>query len=488
MKKILLILLLTILSCESPKDTKTQSLNKDNPYHKEINSLVKETEKLEDQLSRNIIMRNATSRQVNSFTEIIFEIKKLLLLLDARPKNNTALIRLFEMKNEISAMPIQSRDIEFIEQYLKDLDQIMIRLMQYQKRVIADLNWEVWSENFDNGLGKFTTFSSSDNWIVGNRNRQGYISVRSRNAKAWLITPLLNLNNLTNPAFRLNHLVNIKKNENSAIDSQLINESAIKVYASTNYEFGDPELAQWEEISIKDVPLITDFNAHKSEKISLSKYTNEVISLAFVLDLKRDIGGHGLLWQINEVSLFGASDNSQNTERPLIIERKDPTQYAYQYDFTNGIGNFQQVVEGENPAEFEEITRNEETYLQINGFKNKSNGVNLLVGEPIELKDLNYSIRLKQAINFYNQAAIDKGYIKILIGENQDDINAIEWKELKFQNTPPGNAWTPITSEWLKLNYQNQTIRLAFRYESGNGLSEYPNWSLYFIDIKEEVE
>jgi hypothetical protein len=130
--------------------------------------------------------------------------------------------------------------------------------------------------------------------------------------------------------------------------------------------------------------------------------------------------------------------------------------------------------------------RNGDTYYQVNGFKNKSNGVHLVISPVIELKDKDYSFNLLQAIRFYNQPAKDRKYIRVLIGTDQADLNTIEWEELELKTVPDGSAWTPVLSEWYKLNRKNENIRIGFRYESGNGIEEYPNWSLYEIGIKEE--
>lgn len=496
MRIIFSLLFIFIIACESNKDNINKSINDNNPYQSEIQSLIKDTELLEDKMNRNIILRSATTRQRASLDEYLFSIKKYLFLLQERPGDYNTLKRLFNTKKELEKMPTQARDFEFFNSYFNEINQLILKLVQYQNKNISDLNWQVWNENFNSGIGLFTQFGAGDTWQVGNRNRQGYISARTRRDKAWLITPIIDLNTISNPAFNINHVVNIKQNENFPIDRELINKECLKVFVSENYEFGNPENAIWDEIQMPRIPLVEDFNAYTTKRISLANYSNKKISLAFVLDLQStDINGHGLLWQINELKLFGAqiTPNPNQDSLDIVIARKDPTNYLYQHDFTNGYDDFVQLTQGENPALFDLTTRNDETYLQVNGFQNKSNGVNFLIGPQIKLTDLKYSIRLKQAINFYNSPAQEKEYIKILIGIDNDyslntweDVNQIEWKELAFEKVPPGNAWTPVESEWLALEYQNTKIRFAFRYESGNGISEYPNWSLYTIDIKEE--
>lgn len=487
MRILLTIILFLFISCESSRDEVKKSFNSDNPYYSELNNLIKDTQSIEFKLNRNIILRSSSNRQRNSFVETIFEIKKLLLLLSERPNDNNALIRLFNMKSDLEYMPMQARDVEFLDQYINNLNQILVKLLNYQQKNIADLNWEVWQENFNAGFALFTTFASNDVWQIGNRNRQGYVSARTRRDESWLITPKINLKNITNPAFSLNYVVNIKQNESMLIDSKLINKNCIKIMVSNNYEFGEPSLATWKEIDFEDVILQSDFNSTNSSKVSLKDYTNEIVSLAFVLDISQvDIGGHGLLWQINNFKLYGAKDNSIDNETPLIIERLDPTTYTYQYDFKDGFDNFTELKSGENPAEYKMTNRNGKDYLEINSFQTKSSGINILVSPVITLSEMNYYFRFEQAIKFYSPAAQAKKLINVFIGADNTDLNIIEWEEIALTKVPSGNDWAPVLSEWVKLPYKNQNIRIAFKYESGTEPLEYPNWNLFKFDIKEE--
>ncbi len=480
MKYLIAILTLTILiGCNESEKENREVGNK--TLSKEFSETLEKTEDLEQDLSEQIVLRGATSRQTISFRSLLKEIKIDILVLKQRPKDQKTLAHLFSLKKQLESIPVQARDEEFLTPFIASLNNLLIELSKLQNQDIADLNWPLWSENFNSGAGEFVTFSNKDNWAVGNRNREGYISARSSQTKAWLITPKFDLTEVYNPAMQLNHLVNIKKHPNSEVDAELINDRSLHILVSEDYEYGSPEEANWTKIETNDFNLIKDFNASLSEKISLQEFQGKIVSVAFVLDVdSRIIGGHGILWQINELTVFGAADELQT------IKRKDPTVLAYSHDFTDGEGSYQQITSGDNPAVFELTTRNDETYLQVNGFKNKSNGVNLLVGPKVPLGDKSYSLKVTQAINFYNQPAKDKEYIKILVGENQDDVSKIEWKEVKFEQVPPGNNWNPVVSEWKDLGFSNTTIRLAFRYESGNGIEEYPNWSLYKILVKEE--
>mgnify|MGYP000173131937 CR=1 FL=1 len=282
-------------------------------------------------------------------------------------------------------------------------------------------------------------------------------------------------------------MVNIKRNGNFEVDADRINKEALKIMVSENYEFGDPELAQWNPLDVANIPLVEDFNPHNTAKISLSEYANRKISIAFLLDLSQvDIGGHGLLWQINEFKLFGAKDNSADSEEALILERKDPTNYLYQKDFATGLAEYTQTQDSDTAAQFVSTERNGKTYVEISGFDAKNSGVSMLISPSIELFNLNYSIRIEQAINFYKPEAQERKYIRILIGIDKENLSEIEWEELVFEKAPAGNEWTPVVSEWKNINLKNTKIRIAFRYESGNGIPQYPNWNLFNLDIKEE--
>jgi len=473
---ILYILSLLSVSCSAPNETKEINTNNTNPEYVELFELIEQTE---DELASGIIFAQSAQREMVSFKETISRLKTNLLKLMSNSKNTQALNDLYRYSEILKAFPLQSRDIEFIKPIIKKLNFILIRTSMNQNRRLQNLNWKIYSNSFDNGLGKYTTFGSNDKWRIGDRNRNGYLSVSSQDSKSWLITPLINFQDIKSPALKIKHLIKVK--ETSTLTIKEI-QNSIKVLISTDYQNGEPENSNWELLDLNNYNIITDFNAQESNKIELSTYENQLVSIAFVLDINLK---ERITWQIDDLSLYGAPIIEDYDQSNLIKERIDPTNYTYKKLFSDGFNDFKEIQSGENPAVFENIERNDEKYVQINGFKNKSNGVNFLISPVIELKDLDYSIKMKQAINFYEQEAKDKNYISIKIGLG-DDIENIEWKDIEFKNIPPGNEWTPITTEWKKLNVKNQKIRIAFRYESGNGISQYPNWSLYELLIKEE--
>ena len=104
----------------------------------------------------------------------------------------------------------------------------------------------------------------------------------------------------------------------------------------------------------------------------------------------------------------------------------------------------------------------------------------------IDLADGDYSLRMSQTRNFYAASAQEKKFIQVMIGIDNEDLNAIEWTELNFERVPPGDSWDLVESEWLALNLKDQKIRIGFRYESNEATGEFPNWAIYTMGIREE--
>lgn len=480
MKYLLILPLIFFIACESSKDKDNKIINPP-ILADEFAEIIDQSEQLEVNLAEEIILNGATTRQTITFRGLLRDIKLNLYVLRERPEDQDTLAHLFTLTKELERIPIQARDVEFLIPFLENLNQMMLKISQYQNIRLGDLNWEIWSENFDGGAGLFTTYSEGDNWLVENRNRQGYANVRSSNTKAWLIAPQINLEGIFNPALQIDHLLNIRRNEAQEVDRELINES-LKIMVSTNYSFGNPESADWEELPLGTVNLITDFNSSLSEKISLTAFEGQVVSVAAVLDLdSRRVGGHGLLWQINEFKLLGATE----LESVEVYERKDPTNYIFRHSFSNGLAGFEQLSQGD-AALFEETNRNGTSYVKISGHRPPKTGSTLLISPSFDLGAETYSIKMLQARNFYTPEMKEKKFIQVLIGEDQESLEDIVWTELEFENVPNGDDWSPVESEWLTLTLQNKKVRIAFRYESNSETGETPAWDLHYFDIRQE--
>ena len=256
---------------------------------------------------------------------------------------------------------------------------------------------------------------------------------------------------------------------------------ALSLRISENYKGSDVNAANWDIIKIKDISTPTDFFITESDPIDLTKYAGKEINFALVFSPKKD-QGFDVMWQINTLKILGAAYNTADLIRVRGFF------YSHEFQFlseSEAVTGFSQYKNKDSAGEFKPKVHNNESYLNIDTFGDKNIGTNLLVTDPIELAGGSYSLQVKQAINFYKKSAKDNKMIQILVGANKAKVEDIEWEELEFNNVPSGDSWDPVESEWLELGLLNQEIRVGFRYQSGEPVSQDPNWSLYFLRIKE---
>jgi hypothetical protein len=472
--KYLLILTLIILSaCNESKSIKN-NLNYNHELVSPIQSTIEMIQELELDYARNIIMVNSTDRERDYFIAAIQEIETILYILLNKPNDEKALERLYQRVLNFNKIPLQRRDLEFISPLKRQLMPLVNRVALFQNTTRANIHWQVYLNTFSKGLDLFTTIDKGLSWRAQDRNRVTYVSTAGSEGEAWLISPLIDLSLMKNAAFRINYLINLREGNTNN------NSKLFKILVSDNYEFGEPSNADWDKLELTNLNIVNDFTPLWSPKISLNSYANKTISIAYKFSKEKN---QNIVAQINDFQLFGALYDENTTEEDFIIQRKDPIRYLYQHSFSNGIDNFEQISEGDSPAKFQITERNGAVYAEANSFNAKNSGVTYLVSPIIELGEEDYAIQVEQSINFYKQPAKDANFIQILytvINEAEEE----NWQILNFKNIPNGDNWDVINSEWINLNHKNKRIKIAFRYESGTIVKEYPNWQLHNLNIK----
>lgn len=472
MKHLLILILILITSCNDTKKVKG-NLNYNHELVTPIQTTIKMIQDLELDYARNIIMVSSTNRERTFFINTIQEIETILFILLNKPSDSKALERLYQRIKKFNQIPLQRRDLEFITPLKKQLMPILSKVARYQNISKADIHWRIFNESFDSGFNLFTTSSNGLSWRAQERNRVSYVSTSGKAGDAWLITPLINLKDIDNPAFRINYVVNNRGNLNDEY-------KGFEVFVSEEYEFGSPEEINWEKIKLPNFNITNSFSLQWSPKLSLSRYLNKTISIAFKFTKEAN---QNIVAQINDFQLFGALLDESADDESFILKRKDPTRYLFKHSFSEGLNGFTQESEGASPSEFKLVERNGSTYVQINSFDDKNSGVTFLESPIIVLGSEEYAIQIEQSINFYKQPAKDNKYIQVLYtlvdGTSEDN-----WQVLNFKSVPTGENWDIVKSEWLNLPFKNQKIKIAFRYESGTVVKEYPNWQLHNLNIK----
>lgn len=357
---------------------------------------------------------------------------------------------------------------------------------------LEGLSWRMLAEDFSDGFGYFTTFSSGNNWETGISLDKSHASVRGPQNEAWLISPLMDLSKIKNPSFRLLHQTWIDRDSRYGhrFNRNLINQTVFKAYASTKYLGGTPDLTNkaqgWKELDLGNMPASVDFHTTFSDFVDLSDFTSETTSIALVFHADPcRIGSHTLRWLINSFEVFGAGPRlPEFKERPPSADRSAP---VASFDFSEGgLQGFQNKLIGTNAASWS--SRDippARPHLRISGFNGRRAGAARLIGPKMTLEAQTY-LTISQSINFYSALSgcsppTEDRLLRILFvdTENNDEY------EIFPSGLPAGTDWAIITSNpfLLPKPLANRPVRLVFEYSGDVDLDIFPSWDIHRIQL-----
>lgn len=473
-KTVLLLSLLLLFSC-GKETQKTTPVAGGHPARAETVELLEMNEKLSLSMARGILFGGGDAEDRRAFQTSLRLTRISLTKLLANPGDKKALETLFARYQGLASASYQRIDTAYFGAYLSKLRNVIFKLSEHQQTRLSELRWRLDGSNFENGLGNFLTFGEPK-WESGSYNRTGFAKVKSSKGVSWLVSPPIDLGEVANPALRLKHIFNF-----NFYDPEEAYRHGVEILVSSDYDGGSPALAQWKKLNLSKKPFIPDFNSHWSPFIDLASVAGETVSIALRLNLPDTNGESRLLWQVESFEVWGAA-----LDKKVMQSWPDNNVYLFQEDFSQGLGAFTALTSGSSPAPFRPASRDGDDYIEASGFKEKNDGVSLLVSPAISLGDKSVQARIKQKINFYPEDAKQQKYIQVLYGVDSGSLETIDWKELKFQKTPSGSDWNLVESEWLDIPETNKDIRLGLRYQSGGDIQKFPNWNVYNLEVREK--
>jgi hypothetical protein len=147
-----------------------------------------------------------------------------------------------------------------------------------------------------------------------------------------------------------------------------------------------------------------------------------------------------------------------------------------------------QVQSSETATLFKPRSNSHGPYLGVDSFKEKNDGTVSLITPVIKLKNINYKLKFQYLVRFYAEAARQKELIKFYIGENKEEVNAIEWQKIETSLGPDasnfGDPPSYTSSESIKLT--NTEIRIKVEYTSLKEESFFPAFNIYNVQFEED--
>lgn len=367
---VVLILSLCIISCSDDKQSSQAAAE----LKKDFTPVSSSIENLQDEISRNIILGSSDNRSRKLTKSYLVDLKNLLTYLTAYPKDKAQLYRALEIAKSLEDLPLPLSDRARINPIVESYNQAIAKHAASVNIDISKFNWSIFSYDFNDGLAPFWTEASKATWITtdGNAvNSQTKATARASKSdlnKAWMVTPQLDLTNITNPELQLRHSIQISRGDEPLNTAEVL-RNGYKILVTDKYNYGDkllypnlkcPEqvnlasiaslidptvfvdLSQcvdetiWEEIEIEK-PKGDDFHTITTLPASLKKYAgkkNVFIALLLNLDSAgtKNIGKHFNNWSVYEFKLLGSGVLPKPITKPPPPKLPDP---IFFYDFPN---------------------------------------------------------------------------------------------------------------------------------------------------------
>lgn len=448
----------------------------------EYSELIHEADQLNNALEQGRILGLSSEQDRRGFETTLKEARYALLLLARNPKDKLGIQLGHRALKEKERFIIGRGDSTLIDRFYTKLGEVVHESAKQAGVDLGQLDWRLYGYRFSSGIAPFGSFSSATDWQTGVSLDESYISVRGPENKSWLLSPSFDLTNVSNPSFQITHQTRVDENDRNgdAFNRALINKTAFKAYVSTNYNDGDPNLADWTEVDLGQMPASVDFHSVNSAKVDLSEFVSPQTTVALVLDADpEEIGGHYLTWSVSNFELHGRGG--------LDVQPRFASLHMHEFN-RSVLEPFQQAMmaRGLNmwePFGFSGSFR----FAKIEG--NGAEGDNWLLSPKYPLRNIDtLTLTIKETVRNPNFEKMDILISTDYDGGNPEDSN---WTRLDRGPLDPINPdeWADLSVGPLDLkDYIGETIVVAFRYESApDNTGVWEVGSLNFLGLGDSI-
>ncbi|MCF8058996.1 MAG: hypothetical protein K9K67_06855 [Bacteriovoracaceae bacterium] len=234
---ILVTLSLLLFGCGETKDEVKPSIG-----DALVESLVLEADELAFQMDTGRFLRNASIRDRGQVRGTIERVKVSSVLLDANPYDRSALMSLKTAFKFFQNIVITERDQPRIDRVLNIASTLMVKYAAIQGVALDDLQWEIFSYRFSNGLAPFGSPDIPNFWSIRFVQQERYaINVRGENKTATLMSPTFDLTKALNPGYSLRHSFQVEEHflPRDFFNRSDILNNAFRVFATEHYKETD---------------------------------------------------------------------------------------------------------------------------------------------------------------------------------------------------------------------------------------------------------
>ncbi|MBC7532512.1 MAG: hypothetical protein H7318_13135 [Oligoflexus sp.] len=299
MKSIRLLSMALVLGLASvqgacSKDEAKETTGEQNQYVDDLYAAIKVVER---DLSQGYLLRSATDRERQSFSDILYDIKIATQRLKKNPNDAQALSALYLASQSYSTLSILEVDGSQLNGLKNKLFETIDVVARMQGKTLENIERVLYEKLFTYELAPFTTVTDvgSKGWYKANHEDLSYSFVSSSKTSSWLFTPTMDLTNVVNPSFKVSQAISNRSNSF---------EGSIFFLVSEDYTGGDPNASTWEVAKVERLPDGSGFTVVDSENVSLKRYEGKKIVLAFHYDTRA--AANYPIWQINSFELLGS--------------------------------------------------------------------------------------------------------------------------------------------------------------------------------------
>ncbi len=493
-KKLFYLFFISVVMTSFGSCSKKTEIIETGNWGSEIGDVVNDIQTIEQSIGEGRIFRSATDEDKKGVIEALLDMRIASVRLSENELDSRALKTLYRAMKFVIKLQISVLDRARLDRVFVKIQSLVDHYAKVQGVLLEELGWPLFSYSFRDGLFPFLSRADSSKWEFDINQDRTHVKVSGQDNKSWLLSPAFDLTKSLNPRLKINHLVNINRNTGRYASDEfnrvLIMQTCFKAFISNDYETGDPEKANWQELDLGELPSGYDFHAVDSSEVNLSTYAGKSSTIALVFDMDtKKLGHHYITWQVNKFEILGDGPPLVYEGRVEEREREIGVR-IFTHSFNDGFGEFRPLVlKGDNPAHFSLKTFQRSQYVRISSFMEKNEGTVMLISPIVDLTNVDVpKVRISQAYKFYEEEAMKQKYLQLVVAnaENErDSWDALKWQGLDFKKLPRGDSFNPVVSEFIDLppHLKGKRIRLGFKYTSKG--PDFPLWDIHNIAVHE---
>lgn len=169
------------------------------------------------------------------------------------------------------------------------------------------------------------------------------------------------------------------------------------------------------------------------------------------------------------------------------LQRRKPVYFivlALDFKFTKENSDLLIFQNEEGASTFRKSTRG--NYIETADSRGK-NGLSTVITPVFQLDNTAHLISFEYLVRFYPAEARAKKLIKFYVGNNEEDISKIDWKEVDLPIAPDAATWSEVTtSDFITFEDTTGKIRIKVDYTSDLENKFHPALNIFRIRIKEK--